>query len=235
MRYVVGCLVVPAMLLVVGLVWNIFGPADRGSLGCEVHRRYNVEAVIVADGRRIRGEATRVELRPRFRYGQMFSLDGCTVAQGRAIAFRLPRDRIVLMSAGACTQASEALGDRDTVDALTMCHSPAERERRRNSEYFKGDAYIIEGIDAPRAWRHVTFGDGEVELVRLRYTDAFWAGASDSLEAVAPALLATRFEHRDWEGPINLIPDKRRDGHPLEHVAAMPMPVEPPLDEASDQ
>lgn len=230
MRYLVGCLALPVVLIVMGIIWTVLGPIDDASLGCKVLQRYKVEAVIEADGQRFNGEATVVVRGERFKYGRLLSWNGCHRVYGQAMAFRLPRDRLLLMRAPVCLEASDALDSNKSVDARAVCYRVDRRELRQAYPNLPSDAFIIDGINAPREWHHVMFGDGEANLVRLRATRVFWGGNHDSLEEVAPALLATRFEYVHWENsPATLIPDARREDRPLRYVAAMAITERPSL------
>ena len=222
MRYIWGCLAIPVLLVTAVVAWAALDPTDGFQIGCKTDLRYDVQATIEVNGRRVDGEATHVNKSERFRYGRMFTWNGCRPAKGQVIVFRLPDDRLLLMSAALCHDAFAPLVEHGEVDALPICYSLERRHMLRETVDAHGHAHLIDDADAPGEWRRITFGEGEIDIVALRATRSYWANAADTIEQVAPALLATQFEDDNhWDSPAMMISEARREGRRLEYVATI--------------
>ncbi len=227
MRYLLGCLALPFVLLAAIIAWMVIVPDGDLMLGCKVIGRHHLQAAVEVDGRQFSGEVTTVRREERFQYGRLFTWDGCHSTKGRAIAIRVPGDRVVLVPANLCEAARQALDDDGEADVRAICHSPERQAFLRSRPQARGNAFIVHGADAPREWRHLWYGDEGIELVRLQATSKWWAGAEDNIEQVAPAMLVTQFEDDgSWTSPEALFPNSRRDGRADEHFAAMEVAAE---------
>jgi hypothetical protein len=179
---------------------------------CTYDVAYRLTATIEAGGQQTTSQAVRRVMRTRKAFQW---LGQCQGAAGKAIAFRLPDNRLVLARASVCPHATDqfmdgrdeypgarAMRERTTIDVTRFCFG-LSRVSARSVE--APDAFLIDNADRPRRWRPFFFdqpmaGTGEVIRLVSATAQAIDRFPTDNLERIAPAILETYFKQDTQKG-----------------------------------
>lgn len=203
-------------------------PPNSFSPFCTYTLTYRLDVTIETEGKQYSGFVVKQKLRPR---DWIATLGGCYEVLGRALAFRLADNRLVLMNSNLCPKAFDyfegnnlryqlgidldaAMRERHKIDVMSYCRA-VSHDKLRNP---RGDliigSFIVDNADHPARWKSLPFDENnQARDIRIVSAVAEKVGGwpEDQLAMVAPAILKTTFEYTDWSNsPETLIEFFRR-------------------------
>lgn len=167
---------------------------------CTYSSLYHLKARISFEGRSYSTDVVHQNAMSRAWISTMNSA-GCDQPNGKALAFRLANDKVVLIPSRICTSAETILRQRGSVDVLQAC-------RTKRQSYSNG--FVIDSAEHPRKWMPISFGK-EIQLEEVTATIT-WDQPYDNLTTIAPSLLKSGFEygHDWWASPDRIVSFARR-------------------------
>jgi hypothetical protein len=165
---------------------------------------------------------------------------GCQETHGTAIAFRLSDRRVVLLDTQICQNAtkrfedpavigaerptySRAMAESRTIDALAVCGSTYQSYYDAQKQ---PQGFLIDNADQPAHWFGFRFGEklkGSDSTVRLlaAKAQALDVEPSDALDAGAPGVVRTAFQHKTWwDSPSRILSYRRLRDNGFSYQAA---------------
>jgi hypothetical protein len=127
---------------------------------------------------------------------------GCQQRYGNALVYRLPDDRVLMLSARLFRAAVLSFAKTGHVDIARTC---------TGRQATQSTGFLIDTANRPERWRTATEGT-DFRLVRMTATST-WNAASDDIATTAPNLLRSKFSHvrQGWShSPEPLINFHRR-------------------------
>ena len=202
-------------------------PPNSFSPFCTFTLTYRLNVTIETEGRQYSAFVVKQKLRPRQWIAQ---LGGCHEVLGLALAFRLADNRVVLMNSNLCPKAwayfegndlryrtgidlDAAMRERRKIDVTPYCKGINEDRLRKIRGVVIG-GFVVDNADHPARWKSLVFDENnEARDIRIVSAVAEKVGGwpEDQLATVAPAILKTEFQYRNWsESPETLIDYMRR-------------------------
>jgi hypothetical protein len=192
---------------------------------------YRLNVTIDVDGRQHASEVTRRNSFSK-RWIREMNQAGCQQTHGTALAFRLIDNRVLLLGTDICDRAKQELSDNNnkyqyeqiftqamstgrTVDVRRFCFDMVpDIDTPERHQMLHG--FVVDNADRPTRWIGFRYGeklknsDTTIRLVSAKAT-ASQGSPADKLDEVAPGVVRTYFEYKQWsESPERILDFNRR-------------------------
>jgi hypothetical protein len=204
---------------------------------CTYDLSYRLNARIEVDGKQYSSEVTRQNSRSK-QWVQVMNSAGCQQTYGTALSFRLADNRAVLIGTQICSDAEkkfadpsyeypptyiQAMRERRTIDPVPSCRGTFQGMANPQSQ---PHGFVVDNADQPARWEAFRFGeklrssDSVIRLVSAT-AQAMDVRPTDDLEKVAPGVLKTSFEYKEWwNSPERIVDFHRRNSKGMTYKVA---------------